>query len=416
MLRTTVGGLELPCCIYNASGPRTGSTEALAKIAASQSGAVVSKSATLKEQSGNPLPRFINQIDLGPGLCDGSINSEGLPNYGIDYYLSAAASAPALAAGKPYIASLSGLSLADNLVMLDKALRAPNVTAIELNLACPNIPGKPTIAYDFEQLSEVLSAVCKHKLIKTKPLGVKLAPYLDLALIEKAVSIISAHKAIRYVVAINTIGNALFVDAEAECASFAAKGGFGGLGGGFVKQTALANVRMLCAKFAEVGRTDIDIVGVGGVSSGRDAFEMILCGARAVQVGTAHWVEGAGVFARIAGELEGMMRSKGYRSIDDFCGKLKPFEAHKSHVPTRASRGGAGVNSAAVTMVAAALVCAGPLAIFGANHVWGGTGMSGVVYGLVPLASVLVVWLLAWAAGVKVVGLRIDDNDSKKTD
>ena len=63
-----------------------------------------------------------------------------------------------------------------------------------------------------------------------------------------------------------------------ECEGFQAKGGYGGLGGGYVKHTALANVRQLSLLFEKKGRSDIDIVGVGGVASGRDAFELILCG------------------------------------------------------------------------------------------------------------------------------------------
>lgn len=82
---TTIGGIQLRTCIYNASGPRSGSIEALEKIAASSAGAVLSKSATLVKQDGNPLPRFINKISLGPNYTEGSVNSEGLPNLGIDY-------------------------------------------------------------------------------------------------------------------------------------------------------------------------------------------------------------------------------------------------------------------------------------------------------------------------------------------
>jgi dihydroorotate dehydrogenase (fumarate) len=86
MLKTSVGGVALTSCIYNASGPRTGSIEALMKIAESKAaGAVLSKSATLVEKNGNQLPRFLNKISLGGDYCDGSLNSEGLPNYGIDY-------------------------------------------------------------------------------------------------------------------------------------------------------------------------------------------------------------------------------------------------------------------------------------------------------------------------------------------
>ena len=56
-LATTLAGIPLSTCVYNASGPRTGSAAALAKIAASAAGAVLTKSATLEQQSGNPQPR-----------------------------------------------------------------------------------------------------------------------------------------------------------------------------------------------------------------------------------------------------------------------------------------------------------------------------------------------------------------------
>lgn len=111
---------------------------------------------------------------------------------------------------------------------------------------------------------------------------------------------------IKYVVCTNTIGNALIVDADAEHAIITPKGGFGGLGGGYIKPVALANVRQM----SQLLRPDIDVVGVGGVKTGRDAFELILCGAAAVQVGTMHWSEGAGCFNRIAEELEELMSKK----------------------------------------------------------------------------------------------------------
>ena len=91
MLRTSFGGQEVACCVYNASGPRTNSIEALAKIGESAAGVILAKSATLKAQDGNPLPRFVNKIPLGDDACQGSVNSEGLPNHGIDYYIRFAA-------------------------------------------------------------------------------------------------------------------------------------------------------------------------------------------------------------------------------------------------------------------------------------------------------------------------------------
>jgi dihydroorotate dehydrogenase (fumarate) len=61
---------------------------------------------------------------------------------------------------------------------------------------------------------------------------------------------------------------------------------------------------------------EIDIVGVGGVASGDDAFQLILCGAKAVQVATTHWLEGPECFDRIARELSLIMVRKGYTSVE----------------------------------------------------------------------------------------------------
>lgn len=325
-LSTKLGGLRLSCCVYNASGPRTCSVNPLIKIAESRAGAVLAKSATLVPQDGNPLPRY-KEVELGDG-CAGSINSEGLPNKGIDYYISKEVVDKVSGTGKPYFVSLSGLSLTDNLEMLSRSSSVDGIAAVELNLACPNIPGKPTMAYDFEQMDAVLKEVTSHPAFTNRadrPLGVKLAPYFDIPHFQRAAEILNKYP-IKYVVCTNTIGNALIVDADAEHAIISPKEGFGGLGGGFVKPVALANVRQM----SQLLRPDIDVVGVGGVSSGRDAFELILCGAAAVQVGTQHWSEGAGCFTRIADELEALMVQKGYKTIEDFRGKLKPFD--KSNV------------------------------------------------------------------------------------
>ena len=138
---------------------------------------------------------------------------------------------------------------------------------------------------------------------------------------EEAARILIKQGVIKYVASINTIGNAFAIDAYAEMPVIASKGGFAGLSGPAVKYTALANVK----KMRELLDPSIDVVGVGGVQTGIDVFEMILCGASAVQVGTCHWIEGPKCFDRICAELEAIMEEKGYTSIDDFKGKLKPW-------------------------------------------------------------------------------------------
>eukprot|EP00553_Chaetoceros_curvisetus_P004671 CAMPEP_0204621134 /NCGR_PEP_ID=MMETSP0717-20131115/6953_1 /ASSEMBLY_ACC=CAM_ASM_000666 /TAXON_ID=230516 /ORGANISM="Chaetoceros curvisetus" /LENGTH=394 /DNA_ID=CAMNT_0051635487 /DNA_START=1056 /DNA_END=2240 /DNA_ORIENTATION=+ len=330
-LKVTLASLPLETCVYNASGPRTGSGQALSKIAKSAAGAVLAKSATLESQTGNPLPRTWHH-DPKTEDSHASMNSEGLPNAGIDYYISAETIDEAMGEGsssKPYFVSISGKNINDNIAMIQKIHAKiqsgeKRIAGVELNLACPNIIGKPIIAYDFDQMEEVLEAVSKLAIFaKDKiPLGIKMPPYFDGPHYDRAAAVLNKYKhVVRYVASINTIGNCLSIDTVAEMPTIRSKGGFAGLSGRAVKYTALANVK----KMRELLDNEIDVVGVGGVFSGEDAFEMILCGATAVQVGTCHWTEGPQCFDRICEELKHLMKKKGYKSVDDFRGKLKEW-------------------------------------------------------------------------------------------
>ena len=122
---------------------------------------------------------------------------------------------------------------------------------------------------------------------------------------------------LRFITCINSIGNALYV--EDESVVIKPKGGFGGIGGAYVKPTALANVRM----FHKLLKKDISIIGCGGVESGKDVFEHILCGASMVQIGTQLMKDGTKVFSKILTELKEIMKDKNYTTILDFKGKLK---------------------------------------------------------------------------------------------
>lgn len=118
---------------------------------------------------------------------------------------------------------------------------------------------------------------------------------------------------------INSVGNGLVVDSERETVVIKPKGGFGGLGGRLIKPVALANVRAFYKIFGE----KMPIIGTGGVMDGGDAFEHILCGASAVQVGTVLVEEGLDAFRRLETELGAVLTRKGYRSIQECRGRLK---------------------------------------------------------------------------------------------
>lgn len=236
----------------------------------------------------------------------------GLPNLG---YRAYAELIPQLKRfGKPVIASVAGLREED-FPTIAEAINAAQPDLIEVNLSCPNIPGKPQIGYDSETSERVLIKV--RRLI-TVPMGVKLPPYFDPAHHE-AMGKVLGRCGVDFLNLINSVGNALVVDPERETVVIKPKGGFGGLGGRLIKPVALANVRA----FYQGLDGKIPIIGTGGIVEGIDVFEHFLCGASAVQIGTVLVEEGLGVFGRLESELTAVLTSKGYRSILECRGRLK---------------------------------------------------------------------------------------------
>jgi dihydroorotate dehydrogenase (fumarate) len=308
-LKFSIRGVDFESCVYNASGPSSHSKDELLKIEKSQSAAVVSKTATLLPQDGNTnaKPCGLNKVELGTGYCCGSLNSEGVyPNKGIDYYIREDIVASMIEHGKPYIVSIAARNIDDDVLpMLDKILNvnkifqtkkhldkdtisSPAISAVELNLSCCNLEGESIVAYTPALVDSVLRMITTHKLfLETNTLlGVKLPPFNDMNLLHNVAHTLAKYSEVSFVVSVNPVANALLVDSDTESASIPTNEGLGGLGGGFIKHTALANVRQLYLAFNEqLNRTDMAIIGVGGISSGQDAFEFILCGATAVQIG-----------------------------------------------------------------------------------------------------------------------------------
>lgn len=307
-ISANISGIHFDSCIMNASGPLDATLEELTDIATSGAGGIVMKSCTVEIREGNPEPRYID-VEWG------SINSMGLPNLGYKYYNDIA---PKLKSyGKPLIASIAGAN-GQEYKKIVEAFNSSNVDILEINLSCPNVVGRPQIGYDFEMSEEIMGIVGD---VSEKPWGVKLPPYFDFVHFEEMASILNSSK-ISFIVSINSIGNALFIDWETEKVLIKPKGGFGGLGGKYIKPTALANVR----KFHELLNKKIKIVGVGGIYSGIDAFEFILSGATLLQLGTSFAQEGPQIFERVSRELKVIMEKKGYKSLEDFRGKLKVIE------------------------------------------------------------------------------------------
>lgn len=304
-LSTTIAGVRFPSCFMNAAGALCVTREELVALGQSGSGAIVTKSMTVEPRQGNPEPRY-------HGFPGGSINSMGLPNLGYKAYAELIPDLKRF--GKPVIASVAGLC-EDDFPIIAAVINSAKPDLIEVNLSCPNIPGKPQIGYDPETSERVIKRV---RGLITVPMGLKLPPYFDPAHHEVMGKVIGRH-GVDFLNMINSVGNGLVVDPEREAVVIKPKGGFGGLGGRIIKPVALANVRA----FYKLFEGKIPIVGTGGVVDGVDAFEHVLCGASAVQIGTVLVEEGLGVFDRLNNELAAVLGRKGYRSLAECLGAVK---------------------------------------------------------------------------------------------
>lgn len=326
--------------LINASGCLCATNKMLDELKTGDPAGICTKSCTLEPRPGNPEPRYWEHEE---GMM--TLNSMGLPNLGVDYYLDYFKTRDNEYDGWRCM-SLAVLGpMEDTYQMLAKIIRpGVPVDAIEFNLSCPNLEGKEILAYDKPALKKILAdleAECQFLIARahakayesdidangsyTPPqFGIKLPPYWQLQDYREIAKMINPMM-FSFIHTINSVPNALVIDADREETVIHPKQGFGGLGGEIIKPIALANVRGFYLAFQELGHPwkKIKIIGCGGVSHGQDVFEMILAGADAVSVGSQLMIEGAGCIARINEELIEILRRKGYHSLDEFRGRLK---------------------------------------------------------------------------------------------
>lgn len=307
MLKTKFSGLSnlsLNTCIYNASGIGCTSFDELEVLSQNPHvGAVLTKTCTLSLENGNILPRYY-ETDIM------SINSVGLANFGYKYYADIS---DKIFKNKPYFISVNSITDSEK-IFGDLNNNFPNVSAIELNLSCPNIYEHRPLAYNFAETCELLRKLTE---ISDKKYGLKMPPYFDKYSINIISDVIRENSGIGFITCANCVGNGLIIDTNDEKPVISPNGGFGGISGESIKPFALANVKQFYDNLGD----RIDIIGCGGIKNGDDAFQYILCGARAVQIGTQFLKEGIGCFERITNELIDIMKKKKYQNIDDFRGK-----------------------------------------------------------------------------------------------
>jgi dihydroorotate dehydrogenase (NAD+) catalytic subunit len=242
--------------------------------------AFVSKTVTLKPRQGNPPPRL---WELPAGL----MNSIGLPNKGLEGYL--AYDLPELARlPVPLIVNVMGFSRGEVATLVTAFGRRDEVAALELNVSCPNVETGLVMGADPDEVARLLEAV---RPLTDKPLIVKLTPNASDV---PAVATAAERGGASAVSLINTIrGMALHPRTGEPWLG----GTTGGVSGPAVRAIALAQVRSVAEAVS------IPVVGMGGVSHGRHAADLIRAGAALVAVGTESFRDPA-AGARIASQLD----------------------------------------------------------------------------------------------------------------
>jgi len=296
-LEVRVGRVSLQHPVMNASGILAKDPDGALELLKAGVSAVVTKSFTREPREGHPTPII---VPLGYGY----INSVGLSNPGLKGIRPIVETVKRR--GKPVIVSIAAADVKEAEELAEEAVGA-GADAIEVNLSCPHSRGRGLeVAYDEKLSAAIVEAVSSVAAGKTG-VWVKLGlldrlPDRVLGFIERGADA---------VVLINTV-RAMVIDVYAKRPVLG--GLVGGLSGRAVHPIA---VRSVYDVYCETG---VEIIGVGGVYTWRDAVELMLAGARAVQVGTALFDKGLHVVSEIVEGLGEYMRSEDFKSVTDLVG------------------------------------------------------------------------------------------------
>ncbi|WP_456399481.1 dihydroorotate dehydrogenase [Persephonella sp.] len=266
-------------------------------------GAVVVKGLSYKPREGNPPQRIVETP------C-GMLNSIGLQNPGVEYFIS-----KILPELRNYdtviVANVFGEDIDEYLKVAESLDKAEGVYILELNVSCPNVK-KGGIAFGSDP-ETLYSLVKELKNVTDKPLLVKLSPNVTNILDTATASVEAGGDGL---VLINTLlGMAIDVDREEPIISMKT----GGLSGPAILPIA---VRMIYQVYEKYG-SSVPIIGVGGVSTAEDALQHILAGAVSVQIGTANFYDPYAPLKVIEG-LKKHLERKRYSHFLELVGK-----AHK---------------------------------------------------------------------------------------
>lgn len=300
-LRTAFCGIELKTPVIAASGTFGYGLEFSEHVDFGALGAIVVKGLSREPMAGNPSPRLTE-------TASGMLNSIGLQNVGARAF--AKDKLPRLARlSVPVIANVFGFSVEDYVEVLRVLEDAEGLAAYELNVSCPNTHrGGLEFGADATSLGSAVAAA--RSVARSRPLVVKLSPNVtDIAELARA----AAEAGADGLTLINTL-RGLAVDARSRRPLLST--GYGGLSGPAIKPVALYMVHRAAQA------VNLPILGAGGVATAEDVAEFLLCGATAVQVGTASFWD-PGRTAALAAELDSFLAGLKVERARDLMGALE---------------------------------------------------------------------------------------------
>lgn len=300
-LSVTVAGVKFPNPVIAASGTYGFGQDYTDLYPLSRLGGISCKGTTLLPKDGNPSPRIAE-------TPSGMLNSVGLQNPGVDAFISEHLP-KAKRDGNVIIANLAGAVL-DDYVRAAEKLDETDVDMIELNISCPNVKqGGASWGITCEGAATVTKAV---RAVTRKPLMVKLTPNVtNITEIAKAAEAEGAD-------CLSLINTLLGMRIDIKTRRPILKNNVGGFSGPAVFPVA---VRMV---WQVANAVKIDVVGMGGISTAEDAVEMMMAGAKAVQMGTAIFTDPYSPLKVIEG-LEQYMIDNNLDSLEEIVGTVQPW-------------------------------------------------------------------------------------------
>jgi len=296
-----IGPLKLKNPVMTASGTFGYGEEYAGYVDLSKLGAIVVKGLSLKPRPGNPPPRIME-------TAGGMLNAVGLQNIGVDAFIGE--KLPFLRRHDiVVIANIYGETYDEYKKVAKKLDSAAGVHALEINVSCPNVKkGGLSFGADPNIAAKVTRLV---KNATSLPVIVKLTPNVtDITVIARAVEKAGADA----VSLINTL-TGMSVDIKTRKPHL--KNITGGLSGPAIKPVALRMVWQVAQSVS------IPVIGMGGIMTADDALEFMMVGAKAVQIGTANFINPLATMEIIEGIRQYLTENK-IKDVNDLIGTFHP--------------------------------------------------------------------------------------------